>query len=213
MVQTFGWRSFPGWPTGTLMFFFLHPGRKAGGLVHLLSKSCMKPASGSPPIFLGIHVGAVILHALAGHTLSGAGPSFWKTQKKLKRINRVSSLGNLAGSPGTTPQGGDDRRARPTSLRRAGGRRSSAVLPGPVRRSDILKRARHHPGTGFHSPISPISWVRQNWNPRSNAVATGGKASWGPCSSFCGTCPLRPPHRCSWTCMPSWEPQGGAFTE
>ncbi len=69
VVQIFGLAVFT-WmaATGTLMFFFLQPGRKAGGLMHGL-KELHEAGLWLIPIFLAIHVGAVILHALDGNHL------------------------------------------------------------------------------------------------------------------------------------------------
>jgi len=69
VVQIFGLGVFS-WmaATGTLMFFFLPPGHKAGGLIHFF-KELHEAGLWLIPIFLGIHVGAVILHALAGNHL------------------------------------------------------------------------------------------------------------------------------------------------
>ncbi len=69
VVQIFGLAVFS-WmaATGTLMFFFLPPGHKARGLIHFI-KELHEAGLWLIPIFLGIHVGAVILHALAGNHL------------------------------------------------------------------------------------------------------------------------------------------------
>ena len=69
LVQTFGLAVFT-WmaATGTLMFLFLEPGRKAKGLMHLV-KELHEAGLWLIPIFLGIHMGAVTLHALAGNDL------------------------------------------------------------------------------------------------------------------------------------------------
>jgi cytochrome b len=67
VVQIFGLAVFA-WMalTGTLMFFFLQPGGKARGMMHLI-KELHEIGLWLIPIFLGIHVGAVTLHALAGN--------------------------------------------------------------------------------------------------------------------------------------------------
>ncbi len=67
VVQTFGLGLFT-WmaTTGTLMFFLMEPGRKAGGIVHSL-KELHEVGEWLIPVFLGIHAGAVTLHALAGN--------------------------------------------------------------------------------------------------------------------------------------------------
>ncbi|MFZ5449173.1 MAG: cytochrome b/b6 domain-containing protein [Thermodesulfobacteriota bacterium] len=69
LVQTFGLVVFA-WmaATGTLMALFLAPGRKAGGLVHII-KEMHELGLWLIVAFLAIHVGAVILHALAGDHL------------------------------------------------------------------------------------------------------------------------------------------------
>jgi cytochrome b len=66
VVQTFGLAVFS-WmaATGTLMFFFLEPGHKARGPMHLV-KELHEACLWLMVIFLAIHVAAVILHALAG---------------------------------------------------------------------------------------------------------------------------------------------------
>lgn len=69
LVQTFGllvfsWMSI----TGSLMFFYLQPGSKARGMMHFI-KEIHEVGNWLIPIFLGIHGGAVILHALAGNHL------------------------------------------------------------------------------------------------------------------------------------------------
>jgi cytochrome b len=51
--------------TGLLMFLFLIPGQKAHGAVRLV-KELHEYGEWLVPIFLAVHVGAVILHALAG---------------------------------------------------------------------------------------------------------------------------------------------------
>ncbi len=67
LVQTFGLAAFA-WMavTGTFMFLFLEPGHKARGLVHAI-KELHEVGLWLIPIFLGIHVGAVILHAITGN--------------------------------------------------------------------------------------------------------------------------------------------------
>lgn len=66
LVQTFGLGAFA-WmaATGSLMFFYLTPGQKARGFLHLI-KEMHEAAVWLILIYLGIHVGAVLLHALAG---------------------------------------------------------------------------------------------------------------------------------------------------
>jgi cytochrome b len=51
--------------TGALMFLFLTPGRKTHGLVRLI-KELHEVGEWLVPLFLGVHVAAVALHALAG---------------------------------------------------------------------------------------------------------------------------------------------------
>jgi cytochrome b len=66
LVQTCGLGAFA-WMalTGSLMFFYLTPGHKARGFLHLI-KEMHESAIWLIPLYLGIHVGAVLLHALAG---------------------------------------------------------------------------------------------------------------------------------------------------
>ena len=69
LVQSFGllifsWMAF----TGSLMFFFLQPGREMGGVLHFI-KELHEIGEAVIPIFLVLHVGAVILHALTGRHL------------------------------------------------------------------------------------------------------------------------------------------------
>jgi cytochrome b len=67
VVQSFGLAVFS-WMalTGALMFLFLEPGRRAGGVLHFV-KELHEIGLWLIPLFLGIHVGAVMLHALAGN--------------------------------------------------------------------------------------------------------------------------------------------------
>jgi cytochrome b len=66
LVQTFGLAAFA-WMavTGSLMFFYLTPGNKARGFLHPI-KEMHEAAVWLIPVYLGIHIGAVLLHALAG---------------------------------------------------------------------------------------------------------------------------------------------------
>jgi cytochrome b len=66
LVQTLGLAAFS-WMalTGSLMFFYLTPGHKVRGLLHLI-KEMHEAAVWLIPIYLGVHMGAVLLHALAG---------------------------------------------------------------------------------------------------------------------------------------------------
>jgi cytochrome b len=67
VVQGFGLAVFS-WMalTGTLLFLFLEPGRRAGGVLHFV-KELHELGLWLLLLFLAIHVGAVILHALAGN--------------------------------------------------------------------------------------------------------------------------------------------------
>jgi len=69
LVQTFGLAAFA-WmgATGALMFFLVTPGGKARGFLHLI-KEMHEAGWWLALIFLLIHGGAVILHALAGQDL------------------------------------------------------------------------------------------------------------------------------------------------
>ncbi len=66
LVQTLGLTAFA-WMalTGSLMFFYLTPGHKARGFLHFI-KEMHEVGVWLIPIYLGVHVGAVLLHALAG---------------------------------------------------------------------------------------------------------------------------------------------------
>ena len=78
LVQAFGLGAFA-WmgATGALMFFLMTPGGKARGFLHLV-KEMHEAGWWLALIFLGIHGGAVILHALAGQDL-------WRQMFFLKR--------------------------------------------------------------------------------------------------------------------------------
>lgn len=67
VVEIFGLAAFA-WMAGSgvLMFFFLQPGHKARGFLHVI-KELHEAGLWFIVAFLCIHVGAVILHALAGH--------------------------------------------------------------------------------------------------------------------------------------------------
>jgi len=69
LVQTFGLLVFS-WSaiTGSLMFILLEPGTKAKGFVHFV-KELHEISDGLIPLFLILHVGAVILHALLKHPI------------------------------------------------------------------------------------------------------------------------------------------------
>jgi len=69
LVQGFGLLIFS-WValTGCLIFFYLKPGAEASGMVHYI-KEMHEIGEGLIPLYLGLHVGAVILHALTGHQL------------------------------------------------------------------------------------------------------------------------------------------------
>jgi cytochrome b len=66
LVQTFGLAAFA-WMavTGSLMFFYLTPGTKAKGFLHPV-KEMHEAGVWLIAVYVGIHVGAVLLHALAG---------------------------------------------------------------------------------------------------------------------------------------------------
>lgn len=51
--------------TGAVMFFFLSPGRKTRGFIHVL-KELHELGEWLIPVFLTVHVAAVIIHALMG---------------------------------------------------------------------------------------------------------------------------------------------------
>lgn len=78
LVETFVLAAFA-WmgATGALMFFLMTPGRKAGGFVHLI-KELHEAGWWIALVFLCIHGGAVIVHALAGQDL-------WRPMFFLKR--------------------------------------------------------------------------------------------------------------------------------
>lgn len=54
--------------TGSLLYFFLEPGRRAGGLVHLI-KEVHEVGETLVPVYLLIHIGAVVIHALYGRDI------------------------------------------------------------------------------------------------------------------------------------------------
>lgn len=66
MVQSLGLALFS-WmaTTGTIMFYFLEPGRKSRGLMHLV-KEMHEVGESLIPVYLTIHIGAVAIHALYG---------------------------------------------------------------------------------------------------------------------------------------------------
>ena len=67
LVQFFGVLVFLGMTvTGALMFFLFDPGSKAGGLVHAI-KEVHEAGEVLLPVYLSIHVGAVLLHSITGH--------------------------------------------------------------------------------------------------------------------------------------------------
>ena len=69
VVQTFGLAVFFLMAaTGTYLYFFLEPGQKARGFVHDV-KELHEIGLVLIPIFLSLHVGAVIMHALRGNHL------------------------------------------------------------------------------------------------------------------------------------------------
>jgi cytochrome b len=67
LVQTFGLLTFT-WMalTGSLMFFNLVPGQQAGSFLQFIME-IHEIGEGLIPVFLALHVGAVLLHALGGH--------------------------------------------------------------------------------------------------------------------------------------------------
>lgn len=69
IVEAFGLAVFT-WMalTGTLMFFFLVPGQEAIGFLGFIEE-IHEIGEGLVPLFLFVHVGAVILHALFGRQL------------------------------------------------------------------------------------------------------------------------------------------------
>jgi len=66
LVQSFGLLVFS-WMalTGSLMFFYLPPGQKARGLMHVV-KEAHEAGETLIPIFLGVHLAGVLLDALFG---------------------------------------------------------------------------------------------------------------------------------------------------
>ena len=69
LVETFGLAVFT-WMalTGTLLFFFLMPGQEARGIWHFIEE-IHEIGEALIPVFLVIHVGAVVIHALFGRHL------------------------------------------------------------------------------------------------------------------------------------------------
>ena len=69
LVQTFGLLTFI-WMalTGSLIFLYLQPGQKAIGMLHFIME-IHEIGEGLIPVFLALHVGAVLLHALTGRHL------------------------------------------------------------------------------------------------------------------------------------------------
>ncbi len=67
LVQLFGLLTFS-WLalTGTLMFFTLEPGSKVKGLLHF-AKEVHEIGEVLIPVYLAIHVGAVLLHSITGN--------------------------------------------------------------------------------------------------------------------------------------------------
>jgi cytochrome b len=66
LVQFFGVMVFLGMAvTGASMFVLLEPGSKAGGIVHAI-KEVHEAGEVLIPLYLSIHVGAVVLHSIAG---------------------------------------------------------------------------------------------------------------------------------------------------
>jgi len=69
LVQTFGLLTFS-WMalTGCLIFFYLKPGVETSGMMHYIEEM-HEIGEGLIPLYLGLHVGAVILHTLTGRHL------------------------------------------------------------------------------------------------------------------------------------------------
>ena len=69
LVQSFGLLVFS-WMalTGSLMFFYLQPGQETIGVLHFIEE-LHEIGEGVIPIFLALHLGAVLLHALTGRHL------------------------------------------------------------------------------------------------------------------------------------------------
>ncbi len=63
--------------TGSIMFFFLEPGKRAGGLIHFIEE-IHEVGETLVPAYLLIHIGAVIIHALYGRDI-------WRKMLFLKR--------------------------------------------------------------------------------------------------------------------------------
>ncbi|MGR0480579.1 MAG: cytochrome b/b6 domain-containing protein [Candidatus Electronema sp. V4] len=61
-IMVFSWLA----ATGTVMYFFLEPGSRASGLLHAV-KEAHEVAVVLIPVYLALHVGAVIAHSLSGH--------------------------------------------------------------------------------------------------------------------------------------------------
>ena len=54
--------------TGSVMFFFLEPGHRAGGLIHFI-KEIHEVGETLVPAYFIVHIGAVIIHALYGRDI------------------------------------------------------------------------------------------------------------------------------------------------
>ena len=65
--------------TGSFMFFFLDPGRRAGGLMHFI-KEIHEVGETLVPVYLVIHIGAVIIHALYGRDI-------WRKMLFMKKLS------------------------------------------------------------------------------------------------------------------------------
>lgn len=63
-IIIFTWMSI----TGTYMFFFLEPGRRAGGLVHFIME-IHEVGETLVPTYMVIHIGAVVVHAIYGRDI------------------------------------------------------------------------------------------------------------------------------------------------
>jgi cytochrome b len=63
--------------TGTLMFFFLEPGKRSSGFIHFI-KEIHEVGEGLIPTYLIIHIGTMIIHAIYGRDI-------WRKMLFIKR--------------------------------------------------------------------------------------------------------------------------------
>ena len=63
--------------TGTVMFFFVEPGSRVGGLLHFV-KEVHEVGETLIPVYLVIHIGAAVIHALYGQ-------DFWRKMLFIKK--------------------------------------------------------------------------------------------------------------------------------